>query len=99
MAASQISQCVSNVLTVCFHRFRLHKLYMICIKAVNVPLQQRGSALNLDISREHILPINFESVWMNSSDIFTTQNNTNVYYQQQMVSSIFCFPLLSFKYY
>ncbi len=79
-AASSISECVSNVLTVsvwCIFFLNLNKSYenSNSIEAVNAPLQQRSYALDLDVTRANDLPNDYdtdlESIWSNPSNEFS----------------------------
>ncbi len=77
-AVTYIAQCANNVLTV---RSFFHNIYdKNCFQAVNGPLQQRTTVLDLDSSRANSFPADYdtdlESVWsdlsiiMFSSDLF-----------------------------
>ncbi|CAF4317681.1 unnamed protein product, partial [Adineta steineri] len=74
VAANQLIQCASNVLT-----------------AVNGPLQQRTSTLDLDYSRANSIPTDYdtdlESPWSNTNlfgggDEASIEQNRNIYYQK-----------------
>ncbi|CAF4148171.1 unnamed protein product, partial [Adineta steineri] len=80
VAANQLIQCASNVLT-----------------AVNGPLQQRASTLDLDYSRANSIPAdydtNLESPWSNTNlfgggDEASIEQNRNIYYQKQLANEI-----------
>ncbi|CAF0882123.1 unnamed protein product [Adineta steineri] len=80
IAANQLIQCASNVLT-----------------AVNGPLQERTSTLDLDYSRANAVPTDYdtdlESPWSNTNlfgggDEASVEQNRNIYYQKQLANEI-----------
>ncbi|CAF0758584.1 unnamed protein product [Adineta steineri] len=80
VAANQLIQCASNVLT-----------------AVNGPLQERTSTLDLDYSRANMIPTDYdtdlESAWSNTNlfgggDEVSIEKNRNIYYQKQLANEI-----------
>ncbi|CAF0834260.1 unnamed protein product [Adineta steineri] len=80
IAANQLIQCASNVLT-----------------AVNGPLQERTSTLDLDYSRANMVPTDYdtdlESPWPNTNlfgggDEASVEQNRNIYYQKQLANQI-----------
>ncbi|CAF0773839.1 unnamed protein product [Adineta steineri] len=80
IAANQLIQCASNVLT-----------------AVNGPLQERTSTLDLDYSRANAVPTDYdtdlESPWSNTNlfgggDEASVEKNRNIYYQKQLANEI-----------
>ncbi|CAF1293793.1 unnamed protein product, partial [Adineta steineri] len=80
VAANQLMQCASNVLT-----------------AVNGPLQERTSTLDLDYSRANMVPTDYdtdlESAWSNTNlfgggDQALVEKNRNIYYQKQLANQI-----------
>ena len=79
-AAREIVSCFANVLTVrCLPLF-LVRLTVI-LQAVNAPLQQRTSVLDLDASRANTLPNDYdtdlESPWSNPSKILLDAYESN----------------------
>ncbi|CAF1181508.1 unnamed protein product [Adineta steineri] len=80
VAANQLIQCASNVLT-----------------AVNGPLQERTSTLDLDYSRANVISSGYdtdlESAWSNTNlfgggDEASVEKNRNIYYQKQLANEI-----------
>ncbi|UJR38826.1 hypothetical protein I4U23_031491 [Adineta vaga] len=86
-ASTSIAQCVTNVLTV-------------RIFTVNIPLQERGNVLDLDLNRANAFPADYDTdieyIWSNlkmfaNGDDFsweTIQTGRNTYYQMQTANTI-----------
>ena len=70
IAANQISQCAANAFNV--NDENEYHMRKISIQAVNGPLQERMSVLDLDFSRANQLPEDYdtdlESPWSNPSE-------------------------------
>ena len=71
LAANQLSQCASNVLTV--SSTDRSKYVFTRIQAINGPLQERTGTLDLDDQRANALPDDYdtdlESEWANESTL------------------------------
>lgn len=73
-ASNHLSQCASNVITVSDLRFEYEMILsdeIDVFKAINGPLQGRGSVLDLDYNRANMFPSDYdtdlESEWTNES--------------------------------
>ena len=82
-SAALIAQCASNVLNVRLYLSMIAPLTFHSLKAVNGPLQERTTVLDLDSSRANAFPQDYdtdlEAEWNNLSQLFLPLDFFTVY--------------------